>query len=151
MDQLNSFIGDGTCTGQVMAMGKDPGHATTGKYHGEKTLDGHWIVIRYDEDQSATNPKPFHVQQYFSYDPANKRFIAVAFDNGSPGYSTGVSSGWKGDTFTVDETQPVAGKTVVFRDTFTRSGSNMSGHTGTMRDKHGKWVKTDEETCQSAS
>ena len=71
--QLDKFVGSGTCTGNVMAMGKNPGHATTGKYTGEKVLDGNWVVIHYDEDQSAVNPKPFHVIQYFGYDTAKKR------------------------------------------------------------------------------
>jgi hypothetical protein len=63
MDELGKFIGDGTCTGNMLAMGKSPGHATTGKYHGEKTLDGHWVVIHYDEDKTEVNPTPFHVQE----------------------------------------------------------------------------------------
>ena len=151
MDQLASLTGDGTCTGNLlMAMGKTPAHATTAKYHGEKTLDGHWIVIRYDEDQSATNPKPFHVQQYFGYDADAKRYIAVAFDNSGMGYSTGTSGGWKGDTFTVDEHESMGDKAVSYRDVFTRAESGMSGHTGIMKDKSGKWVKTDEETCKSS-
>ena len=149
MDQLSEFVGNGVCTGSVMAMGKTPGHTSTGKYHSEKTLDGHWIVIHYDEDQSARVPKPYHVIQYISYDPTKKRFVSVALDNSSPGYSVGTSIGWKqGDAFTLDETQVMGGKPVVFRDTFTRSDSNVSTHVGTMRDEHGKWVKTDEEDCK---
>ena len=35
-----------------------------------------------------------------------------------------------------------------FRDTFTRTGAKGLTHTGTRQDKNGKWVKTDEETCQ---
>ena len=149
-EQLDSFTGNGICTGNLlMAMGKTPAHATTGKYHGEKTLDGHWVVIHYDEDRTTANPKPYHVQQYFGYDTGMKRYIAVAFDNSETGYSTGTSSGWKGDTFTVDESQTMDGKAVHFRDVFTRSGSSMSSHTGLMKDKDGKWVKTDHEDCKS--
>ncbi|WIG56322.1 MAG: hypothetical protein OJF61_002110 [Rhodanobacteraceae bacterium] len=149
MDQLSEFVGNGVCTGSVMAMGKTPSHASTGKYHSEKTLDGHWIVIHYDEDSGAGVAKPYHVIQYISYDPTKQRFVSVAFDNSSPGYSVGSGTGWKqGDAFTLDETQVMGGKPVVFRDTFTRSGSNVSTHIGTMRDEHGKWVKTDEEDCK---
>lgn len=147
---LDGFVGDAICTGNMMAMGKTPGHATTSKYSGEKILDGHWVVIHYDEDQTAANTKPFHVVQYIGYNAAKKRFIAVAFDNSNVGYSTGTSPGWKGDAFTLDNTQSMDGKTVDNRDVFTKSDSGMSSHAGTMRDKHGKWVKTDEETCHKA-
>ena len=149
MDELGKFVGVGTCTGNVLAMGKSPGHATTGKYHGEKTLDGHWIVIHYDEDKTDVNPTPFHVQQYFSYDPEKKMFVAVAFDNMSPGYSAASSAGWKGDTFTLEYTTSVDGKAVSMRDVFTHNATENS-HTGMMRDKNGEWVKTDKETCKSS-
>jgi Protein of unknown function (DUF1579) len=149
MDELGKFVGVGTCTGNVLAMGKSSGHATTGKYHGEKTLDGHWIVIHYDEDKTDVNPTPYHVQQYFSYDPEKKMFVAVAFDNMGPGYSPATSAGWKGDTFTLEYTASVDGKTVSMRDVFTHNAAENS-HTGMMRDKSGEWVKTDKETCKSS-
>jgi hypothetical protein len=148
MDQLNDFVGDGTCTGNTMAMGKTPGHATTAKYHGEKTLDGKWVVIHYDEDQTAANPKPLHVVQYFTYNKNKNRYEAVAlFNDGSS--AVGTSSGWKGDELSVDERDPSGAGGVIFRDVFTR-GANTDGHTGMMKDKSGKWVKTDEETCHKA-
>lgn len=145
--QLDGFVGDGTCTGQMMAVGKRSAHATTGKFHGEKTLDDHWVVIHYEEDRTAANPKPFSVTQYIGYDAAKKHFVTVLFDNSGSGYDTGVSSGWKGKTITFDETVPAGGPHATFRDTFTNGDSGMSSHTGTMLDEHGKWVKTDEETC----
>lgn len=145
-DQLSEFVGDGVCTGAVMPIGKSPGHASIGRYHAEKTLDGHWIVLRYDEDRSATVQKPYHVIQYIGYDPAKQRFVSVALDNASPGYSTGTSIGWKDKGITFDESTD--GKSIVFRDTFIRSGSNVSTHVGSMRDRHGKWIKTDQEDCK---
>lgn len=149
-DQLNGFVGDGTCSGNVMAMGKTPAHATTGKFHGEKTLGGHWVVVHYDEDQTAANPKPYHVVQYFGYDADKKQFITASFDNSGGDYSTGTSPGWKGDSVTFDTTAWMGGKRISARDVFGKSESSMSGHTGMMRDKSGKWVKTDEETCKSS-
>ena len=149
MDQLGKFVGEGTCTGNLLAMGKSLGHATNGRYHGEKTLDGHWVVIRYDEDKTDANPKPFHVQQYFGYDAEKKVFVAVAFDNMSPGYSPATSSGWKGDTFTLEYTASIDGKMVSLRDVFTSDAAKKI-HTGMMRDQRGEWVKTDEETCRSS-
>ena len=148
--KLDIFVGSGTCTGNMNAMGKNPGHATTGKFHGEKTLNGNWAVIHYDEDQTAANPKPFSVAQYFGYDTAKQHFVTVIFDNSGAGYGMGTSPGWKGDTITFDEMVPMGGKRAAYRDVFMKSGSSLSGHTGMTQDKHGKWVKTDEETCQKA-
>jgi hypothetical protein len=145
MAQLDGFVGDGACTGNTMAMGKTPGHATTARYHGERTLDGHWIVIRYDEDQAAANPKPFRVVQYFGYDPAKKRYVSMLIDNADPGYATSTSPGWKDGSIAFNET---ADGKVSFRDAFTSKKSGMNSHTGWMKDKHGKWVKTDEEHCK---
>jgi hypothetical protein len=145
---LDKFIGSGSCAGNVMAMGKNPGHATVGKYHGEKIMDGRWAEIRYDEDQSAANPKPFHVVQYFGYDTSKKRYVSVLIDNADESYSTGTSPGWQGDSITFDESSD--GKSVSFRDVFTSGRSGMSSHTGWMKDKNGKWVKTDEESCKSS-
>jgi hypothetical protein len=148
MDELGKFVGEGTCTGNVLAIGKSPGHATTGKYHGEKTLDGHWIVVHYDENKTDANPKPYHVQQYFSYDPEKKMVVAVAFDNTGPEYGAATSSGWKGDTLTLEYTASIDGKTVSLRDVFTHNNAENS-HTGMMRDQSGEWVKTDKEICKS--
>jgi hypothetical protein len=146
LDQLGAFIGDGTCTGNTMAMGKSPGHATTARFHGEKVLDGNWIFVRYDEDKTAANPKPYHVAQNLGFDPVKKQLVAASFDNSASSYSTGTSAGWKGDTITFDETMD----RVNFRDIFTRKGAKGLTHTGKMQDKNGKWVKTDDETCQKA-
>jgi hypothetical protein len=147
MDRLNDFVGDGTCSGNVLAMDKKPGHATAGKYHGEKTLDGHWVVVHYEEDPTKANPKPFKVQQYFGYDSAKQRYVSVLLDNTDPGYATSTSPGWKEDSLTFEETSD--GKTL-FRDVFKSDKSNMIGHSGWMKDKDGKWVKTDEETCHKS-
>ena len=145
IDQFSSFLGDGTCTGHVLAMGKRAAHATAARIHGEKTLDGSWIVIRYDEDRTAANPKPYHVAQYFGYDPMKKRFVTVNFDNSGSGYTTGTSTGWEGDTIAFDETSAMTGMN--FRDSFTRSNPKGLTHTGTLQDKTKTRVKSDEETC----
>lgn len=147
-DPLAKFVGSGTCTGNALAMGKNPGHATTGKFHGEKTLDGHWAVIHYEEDQTAANQKPFKVVQYFGYDAATKRYVSVLVDNSEYSYSTGTSAGWKGNSITFDESTD--GKPASFRDIFTTGENGLSSHTGMERGKDGKWVKTDEETCKGS-
>jgi len=146
--QLDKFVGSGTCSGKSINEDMKGFHETTGKYTAEKVLDDNWVQVHYDEDQSAAVSKPYHVIQYIGYDVAKKRYMAVAVDNSGSGYSTGTSTGWKGDSITFDES--MGGKPASMRDTFTTSGSSMSSHTETMRDKTGKWIKTDEEHCKSS-
>lgn len=145
-DPFDKFVGSGTCTGDVLATGEHPGHASTAKYRGERILDGRWVEIHYDEDQATANPKPFHIVQYFGYDAKNKRYLSVSVDNVDSSYSTGSSTGWNDNSITFDESEN--GKPASFRDTFTNGDSGVTSHTGTMLDKNGNWVKTDEETCK---
>lgn len=145
-DPLGKFVGNGTCTGNVLATRGHPGHASTGKYHGEKILDGRWVEIHYDEDQTVVNPKPFRIVQYFGYDATSKRYLTVSVDNMSGGYTTGTSAGWKAGSITFDESE--SGKPASSRDIFTSDDAGLSSHTGMMLDKNGKWIKTDEETCK---
>jgi hypothetical protein len=149
-DQLDFPVGVWNCTGNLMAMGKKPGHATIGRAHSEKILDGNWFVIHYDEEQTSANTKPYHVVQYIGYDRGRKQFVSVALDNTGSSFSAGSSSGWKGNALTLDETDASSGKVVVFRDTFTRNDSGELTHAGTMQDKDKKWTKTDEETCHKS-
>jgi len=145
--QLPFPIGEMTCTGNMIAFGGMPGHATTASARVEKVLGGNWIVIHYEEAQTDANPHPYSVVQYIGYEDAGKRFVSVVADviEGS-GYSTGVSAGWKGDAMTFDETASNS-RAVTNRDTFTASGDVFT-HAGTMLGKDGKWVKTDTETCR---
>lgn len=145
LDQLSGFIGDGTCTGSLMIK---PGGSTTGKFHGEKMLGDHWVVIHYDEDATQSNSRPYHVAQYFSYDAKGGHFVDVLLDNSGETYSTGISSGWKGDAITFENTDFTAGSHPLFRDVFTRRGTVVISHTGYERNKNGKWTKTDEEVCK---
>lgn len=139
--------GELTCTGNLMPMGGKPGHPTTGSAHIEKVLGGNWIVIRYDEQPSADNARPYSVVQYVGYEDAGKRFISTLVDNNEgSGYTNGVSAGWKDNAMTFDET-PAGGKEVMYRDTFTASGDVFT-HAGSMLGKDRKWVKSDEETCR---
>lgn len=143
--ELSGFLGAGTCTGNLVAK---PGHPSTGRFHGEKVLGDHWVVIRYDEDATASNSRPYHVTQYFSYDAKAGRFVDVLLDNSGETYSTGTSSGWQGDAITFENTDFTSGSHPLFRDVFTRRGAEVISHTGYERDKSGKWVKVDEEVCK---
>ena len=145
LDQLNGFAGDGTCTGNLLMKA---GHATAAKYHGEKTLGDHWVVVRYDEDASASNSKPYHVTQYFSYDAKAGHFVDVVLDNSGSTYGAGTSSGWRDDVITFENTVLTSAGRSYFRDVFTRQGTQVGTHTGYQRDKSGKWVKTDHEVCK---
>ena len=145
LDQLTGFLGDGTCTGNLIAK---PGHPSTGRFHGEKVLGDHWVVIRYDEDATASNSRPYHVTQYFSYDAKGGHFVDVLLDNSGETYSTGTSNGWQGDAMTFENTDFTSGSHPLFRDVFRRQGAEVISHTGYERDTSGKWVKTDEEVCK---
>lgn len=147
--QLDAFVVDGTCSATMPAMGNNPARTSTGKVHGEKTLDGHWVVIHYEEDQTAANPKPFRVSQYIGYDPAAKHFVSVEFDNADRSYITGTSPGWTGNTATFDETILMDGKRTQTRDVFTKGQSGMATHAGMLRDESGKWIEVEQETCHT--
>jgi hypothetical protein len=146
MDQLSGFIGDGTCTGNVLAA-KTP-HATRATLHGEKTLDGHWVVIRYDGQATSSDAKPYHVAQYLGYDAKAGHFVDVLLDNSGGSYAAGTSRGWRGDVLTFENTDFTSGSHPLFRDVFTRRGGLVISHTGYERDKNGKWIKTDHEICK---
>lgn len=146
LDQLSGFLGDGTCSGNLLAV-KSP-HRTTGKFHGEKMLADHWVAIRYDEDATSSNSRPYHVAQYFSYDAKAGHFVDVLLDNSGEIYSTGTSSGWHGDAITFENTDFTSGSHPLFRDVFTRRGALVISHTGYERAKNGIWMKTDEEICR---
>jgi hypothetical protein len=146
LDQLSAFLGNGTCTGNLLAA--KSAHATSATYHSEKTLGGHWIVVRYDEEASSSNSKPFHVAQYFGYDPKAGHFVDVLVESFDGGYGAGTSSGWQGDVLTFENTDSTSGTQPVFRDVFTRRGGLVVSHTGYQRSKGGKWIRTDHETCK---
>ena len=146
LDQLSGFLGDGVCTGNLLA-GKSP-HETSAKYHGEKAVGDHWIMVRYDEATTSSNSRPYHVAQYFGYDAEAGHFIDVVFDNSGGSYSIGTSSGWHGAVITFENSVLTSGGRYVFRDVFTRRGAQVGSHAGYQRDKSGKWVKTDEEICK---
>ena len=145
LEQLSAFIGDGTCTGNLLIK---PGHPTTARYHSEKTLGDRWIMVRYDEEASASNSTPYHVAQYFSYDAKAGHFIDVVLDSSGGPFGAGTSSGWHGNVITFENTVMMGGSHYVFRDVFTLDGTKVGSHTGYQRDKSGKWVKTDHEVCK---
>ena len=149
--QLGVFIGNWACSGQLLATAQYPAHTTTAELHAEKMVDGHWILLRYDEDRTAANPHPYHVAQQLSYDAAGKRFVSIAVDNVSGSRnSTGSSPGWRGDAMTFDEAMEVNGKHMDSRDTFTKNDRGEISHMGSAQDASGKWVPMDKETCHRA-
>lgn len=150
LDQLAFPVGDWTCSGSIAAMDKKPGHATTGHARTARILEGNWVEIRYDEEQTAANPKPYHVAQYIGYDEAKKHYTSVTLDSSGASYEVGASTGWNGNALAVDATVSMDGKDVAYRDVFTKKGADEFSHAGMLKDKSGKWAKTDEETCHKA-
>ena len=77
--QLPFPMGEMTCTGNMIAFGGMPGHATTASARVEKVLGGNWIVIHYEEAQTDASPRPYSVVQYIGYEDAGKhRFSALS-------------------------------------------------------------------------
>ena len=146
LDQAAFFIGNWNCTGKTFADGNTSEHATTGRAHGEKAVDGHWIHMAYDESRTTANPHPYHVAQYTGYDAAKKQYVNLVVDI-SGNYNIERSAGLKGDAMTFDGAYESNGHSVAMRDTFTKSGANQMMHTGTQQGSNGQWAKTDEETC----
>ena len=148
LDQLDFPVGDFSCTGNLMATSKRPGHATTAHLRVEKALDGYWLAFHYDEERTAENTNPYRVVEYIGYDEGSKRFVSATVDNTGSGYSVGTSSGLVGNVMTVDQSV-TADVGLAYRDTFTKSADGLS-HTGTLQGKDKKWAKTDEETCRKS-
>jgi hypothetical protein len=147
-DPLARFMtGSRSCTGQSQSPDMKSMRNSSGKYTAERTLDGHWVVIHYQENASAQIKQPFQVIQYFGYDANKKQYLAIAVYNAAGMYTVGTSAGWQGDSITFDEGDGDASHPPMFRDTFTAAPDGLAKHTGMMRDQSGKWVKTDEETC----
>ncbi len=150
LDHLAFPTGDWSCTGNISAMDKKPGYATSGHAKVGSMLEGNWIEIRYDEEKTAANPKPYHVAQYLGYDEAKKHYTSVTLDSSGAPYQVGKSSGWKGDAIAFDATVSMDGKDTAYQDVFTKKGADEFSHAGMLKDKSGKWVKTDEETCHKS-
>ncbi len=149
IDQLAIFEGSfGDCSGQLLASPvTPPPHATIGKIHGEKSVDGRWIRFSYAEQKTTANATPYHIEGYDGYDASKKQFVSTTVDNVG-NYGISYSSGWNGDAMTFEGTSEWKNKIVVGRDVFTRKGDRELTHTGFMQGDDKQWIKTDEETCQ---
>lgn len=120
LDHLAFPIGEWTCSGKIEATEKNPGYATSGHAKVAKMLDGNWIEIRYDEEQTAANPSPYHVAQYIGYDEGKKHYVSVTLDNSGAPYQVAKSNGWNGDAIAFDTTVSISGKDTGYQDVFTK-------------------------------
>lgn len=145
IDKYSFLLGDWNCAGRVFAHGKIAAHLTTAQAHGTKVVDNRWILFRYDEETTAENPKPFHIDQYFGYDLDSRQFVSVALDTG--GYFSETSPELVGDSISFDETTD--GK-IVGHDSFSKMSQDEILHVGRSLNNEGKWVETDEEICRKA-
>ena len=143
IDRLDVPLGDMTCTGQTMATAKRAGYPTRAHLHVEKDLDGYWVAFHYDEEKTAENANPYHVAQYIGFNEKSKHFDSVTMDSTGTGPTLGTTSGWNGNSMTVEEHVSDG----AYRDVFTKTADSMA-HEGMVQGKDKKWVKTDEETCR---
>jgi hypothetical protein len=147
VSQLSTFVGDWQCTGQILAKGSRPAHATAAEGHGMNALGGHWMEFSYKEKKTSANPTPYNVAGYMGYDAMKKQYVQTIVDNyGS--YGPSFSDGWKNDTLTFEgSTNTSDGKAMLMRDHFVRKGGNGFVHFTEGQGPDGKWSKPDEETC----
>jgi Protein of unknown function (DUF1579) len=151
LSQLASFVGNWQCTGQMLARGSRPGHATVAVGHAAKAVDGRWIQFAYEERQTAGNRTPYRIAGYMGYDTGKKKFVQTTVDN-SGYYGPSFSDGWQGDTMTFEGTSGAAdGKSMAVRDHFVRKGRHAFVHFSEGQGPDGKWFKPDEETCKLAT
>jgi len=145
LEELQYIAGHWTCTGTAFPFLGMPEHKTTATIDGTWTLNDHWLEVHYKEPKTGTNPAPVEVRYLWGWDDQTKKFASSAADNGG-GHFNQSSPGWEGDQITFAGEMHIGGKTMKFRDVFTKgSGSNLMHRGEALMD--GKWTKLDEETC----
>jgi hypothetical protein len=146
--QLSYFVGDWSCQGKADASPMGPAHSTRATVHISKEMGGFWIVGRYAEVKSATNPNPmiFHFVQ--GYDGTAKSLVMDCFD-GFGDHCHQTSAGWKDGKLVYSGEQTGSSPATQVRDTFTKKGEAVLEHGGEMQ-VDGKWISLDHETCVRA-
>ena len=133
LKQYDSMIGSWKCEGKMTMGGKDL--KTTGTYKAAWDLDNHWVVAHFD-GKAAGMPGSHKGMDIYGYDPVNKTFMSVGFDN-MGGMVTAKSKGWEGDKQEWSGSGMMMGKTVDSKWTVTKKGDKEVALSGT--DGDNKW------------
>ena len=157
--QLKPFLATLSCSGQVEESPLGPARSSQGTMTGKRDRPGFWVQIRYEEKRGAKHPLATSSEERWSYDPGQKRFIALLWDSFG-GYGSGASPGWEGDSLVWTGEVTMNGQKVPYRQTFTREkdGSldetwemqiNGAWNQGVNRDvRGGAWTRLTSGTCK---
>jgi hypothetical protein len=146
MEQIKSFAGSWTCSGNAPASSFGPAHKTQAVVQSKRDLDGHWIVGSVKGTRTAEDPHPIHGMFHMGYDPAAKSYAMFWLDNtGSWAHST--SPGWQGNTMVFTGDQLVMGQKAKVRDTFVKKTEADWQHRVEMNIK-GNWELIVDESCK---
>lgn len=150
LSQLNFFLGAWNCDGKAFANDMGPEHATKAVAHTVLAVGGRWLRVNYDEQKTAANAMPYHVEVHMGYDGGKKKFVEQCVDV-MGGYCTQYSDGWNGDAMTFEGAINVDGQQATGRDVFVKKSASEFTHTGSFQGADKKWTNTDEETCRKSS
>ena len=97
MADLKWMLGTWKCSGTAAAGPMNPKeHKFTSMAKAKMDLDNFWFSVRYEEKKSKEHPMPVKVNIFWSYDSAQKKWVAAMVDNFGA-WMTGTSAGWQGD------------------------------------------------------
>ena len=146
LEQLKPFLATAVCTGQAEESPLGPAHTIKGQVSGSMDATGFWLQIRYVEKKTRDNPLATSAEERWSYDPAQKRFVALLWD-GFGGYGLGTSPGWEGDNLVWTGEVVMNGQKLPYRQTFTREKGGAIAETWEMQ-LNGAWAKMTSGTCK---
>jgi hypothetical protein len=147
--ELQPFVGDWKCTGQVFESAFGPAHPEVATVTGKWILGGLWLQIDFKETKTAKAPMPYHGLIFLGFDQELKQFVLGSVDN-LGGYETAAGSGWNGDEMSFEGPIHAGGTTLTARDTFTKKGGNEMSHSFAYKEKDGSWKKVEEDHCKRA-
>jgi len=119
--EFKYFIGTWRCEEDWSKTELEPAHKSTAILEAADSLDGVWLVWKYEQRASAQNKNPAKGADFWGYDATAKKFIRAKVDNGVPGKVQELTStGWSGDTVAWDGQAPTPQGLAPFKHTFTK-------------------------------
>lgn len=128
-DRRHEQVGSWVCSG-VTTPANGPQRPYYGTLKNEWTLDGSWLLVHFEEQQSPTGT-PLIEDQYWGFDPAtNKHTRTVMANDGSQGAVR--SHGWQKDRLPWSGTFNVGDSTFDYQETIERHSANRYRWYGTV-------------------
>ena len=145
LHQLDYFLGTWHCDGADYASPGGPTYPIERVITASNDLGGQWLTLHWEETQTAENPNPWNVEMAFTYEPARKSFAFIFRDN-TRAWSTGTTPGWDGNQLIVVGEYPFEGRSVPYRDVYTKHADGTHGFV-TETQLNGQWMANAEATC----